>query len=62
MRHKPRLHKIMTNVEEVLHQKANNVASEESMSMSEYLRHLLIQDLMLRQKLAMEDLAGMAVA
>lgn len=52
----------MTNVEYILHEKANNVAHEESMSMSEYLRHLLIQDLMLRQKLAMEDLAGMAVA
>lgn len=52
----------MTNVEEVLHDKANHTANEESMSMSEYLRHLLIQDLMLRQKLTMEDLAGMAVA
>lgn len=62
MRRKPRLHKIMANVEEIIHEKANLTAYEESMSMSEYLRHLLIQDLILRQKLEMEDLAGMAVA
>lgn len=62
MRHKPRLHKIMANVEEILHAKALDIAYAESMSVSEYLRHLLIQDLMLRRKLTEEDLVGMALA